>query len=343
MTPLALVAHRRVRWLALCACLLSMTGSASHYTGTYADADGAVIELAHDAQGRFTGRLNTEQGTFALTGYAADDRGGEGVIEAGPDRIPFDIALSGDGGTLTLVLRANGARFTFQRQAHGASAGGAHHGPEQPPTAARPSTATTDPYLGSFRDTQIAVVLEGGGGRYTGRIEANGERYPVQLEASGQELVGTFQVGQDRFDVRIALQGETLVVRTGGATYHLARQPSGSAESVASTGDVPAMLESLHLRAVTIMDETGFSQPVPALTLMVPHDWVAEGSVLWNPRLSCVAAPQATTRRHRPTRRSASPRPRWSRGPSPTSRCPPSRTDACRPTSTGCAATSRRG
>jgi hypothetical protein len=293
MTRLAPAAHRHVRWLALCAYLFSMTGWASHYTGTYADADGAVVEITHDAQGNFTGRLQTEQGTFTLSGYATDDLGGEGVIEAGPDRIPFDVALSGDGATLTLVLRANGARYTFQRQPHGTSSGGAHHGAEPPRTEARPDTATTDPYLGSFRDAQIAVVLEGGGGRYTGRIEANGDRYPVQLEASGQELVGTFQVGPDRFDVRMALQGETLVVRTGGATYHLARQPSGSDGAVASTGDVPAVLESLHLRPVTIMDETGFSQPVPALTLMVPHDWTAEGAVLWNPRLSCVTAPQA--------------------------------------------------
>ncbi len=293
MTRLAPAAHRRFRWLALCAYLLATIGWASHYTGTYAAADGAVLEIAHDAQGRFTGRLHTEQGTFALSGYAADDQGGEGVIEAGQDRLPFDIALSGDGGTITLVLRGNGARYTFQRQATGAPAGGAQDGAQPPPPETRPSTATTDPYLGSYRDAQMAVVLEGGGGRYTGHIEANGQRYPVQLDTSGQELVGTFQAGPDRFDVQIALQGETLVVRTGGATYQLARQPSGSAGSVASTGDVPAMLESLHLRAVTIMDETGFSQPVPALTLMVPHDWAAEGGVLWNPRLSCAAAPQA--------------------------------------------------
>ncbi len=292
MNPLAPAAHRRVRWLALCAYLLSTIGWAAHYTGTYTDADGAVVEITHDAQGRFTGRLHTEQGTFALSGYA-DDQGGDGVIEAGQDRIPFDIALSGDGGTLTLVLRDSGARYSFQRQVHGASVGGAHPGAEPPRTEARPSTATTDPYLGLYRDAQMTVVLEGGGGRYTGHIEANGQRYPVQLEASGQELVGTFQVGPDRFDVRIALQGETLVVRTGGATYQLARQPSGPAGSVASTGEVPAMLESLHLRPVTIMDETGFSRPVPALTLMVPHDWTAEGGVLWNPRLSCVSKPQA--------------------------------------------------
>lgn len=289
MTRLALAARRHLRWLALCAYLLSMTGWASHYTGTYADVDGAVVEIAHDAQGRFTGRLHTEQGTFALSGFAADDRGGEGVIEAGPDRIPFDIALSPDGGTLTLVLRGNGTRFTFQRQAHAAPAGGAQPGAAEP----RPAGPTTDPYLGSFRDAQIAVVLEGGSGRYGGHIEANGQRYPVRLEASGQELVGTFQAGQDRFDVRIALQGETLVVRTGGATYHLARQAPGSAGSVASSADPAAVLESLHLRQVEIMDQSGFAQPVPALRLMVPHDWDADGGVLWNPRLSCVSAPQA--------------------------------------------------
>jgi hypothetical protein len=135
--------------------------------------------------------------------------------------------------------------------------------------------------------------LEGGGGRYTGRIDTNGQSYPLQLEASGPELVGTFQVGQDSFDVRLALQGETLVVRTGSATYQLARQASASAGSVASSTDPGAVLESLHLRPVEIMDETGFAQPVTALRLLVPHDWVADGGVLWNPRLSCVSKPQA--------------------------------------------------
>lgn len=287
MTHLALAAPRRIRWLALCAALLSTTGWAAHYTGTYADATGAVVEIAHDAQGRFTGRLVTPEGAFALSGHA-DERGGDGVIEAGSDQIPFDVALSGDGGTLTLVLRGNGARYTFQRQTEGGSVGGPQHGQGTPPPA-----TTTDPYLGHYRDAQMAVELEGGGGRYTGHIEANGDRYPVQLEAAGPELVGTFQVGPDRFEVRMALQGDTLVVRTGGATYGLARQPSGSTGSVASAAAVPEMLESLHLRPVTIQDETGFAQPVPALTLLVPHDWTAEGGVLWNPRLPCVSAPQA--------------------------------------------------
>jgi len=288
MTRVALSARRHARWIALCAYLLTTIGFASHYTGTYADADGALVEIAQDAQGRFTGRLHTEQGTFGLSGYA-DARGGEGVIEAGQDRIEFDIALSADGGTLTLVLRANGMRFDFRRQAHAASAGGAHPGAAQP----RPAGSTTDPYVGSFRDAQIAVVLEGGGGRYGGHIEANGQRYPLQVEAWGQELVGSFQAGSDRFDVRMALQGDTLVVATGGATYHLARQAPTSAGTAGPSGDPPAMLEALHLRPVTIMDETGFKEPVPALTLLVPHDWAAQGGVLWNPRLGCVSAPQA--------------------------------------------------
>jgi hypothetical protein len=74
MNLLPPAAHHPVRWLALCAYLLSTTAWAAHYTGTYADAEGAVVEIAHDAQGGFTGRLHTEQGTFALTGYADDDR-----------------------------------------------------------------------------------------------------------------------------------------------------------------------------------------------------------------------------------------------------------------------------
>ncbi len=292
MTLHAIDARRHVRWLALCVYLLSMTAWAAHYTGTYADSDGTTVEITHDAQGRFTGRWHTQQGTLVLIGHAADDRGGEGVIEAGSERVPFDIALSGDGRTLTLVLRTNGARFAFQRRAHGTSVGGAQQGTVQPRTEAQSGTQATDPYVGSYRDARIGVVLNGGGGRYTGHIEANGQAYPVQLEASGQQLIGTFQVGQDRFDVRIALEGETLVVRTGTATYHLARHGVTPEASTELSTPVAGVADGLRLRPIVIVDETGFERPVTALTVMMPHDWETEGGVLWNPASSCVLAAQ---------------------------------------------------
>lgn len=86
---------------------------------------------------------------------------------------------------LKLVLRPDGARFTVQRQAHAASAGWVQSDAEQPRTGAQPRTERTDRYLGSYRGMQTVVVSEGEGSRYTGRIEANGQGYPLQLEASG--------------------------------------------------------------------------------------------------------------------------------------------------------------
>ena len=70
------------------------------------------------------GGSHTEPGTFALSGYAAADQGGAGDIEARQDRLPFDIALSGDGGTITLggqtlVVRTGGATYRLARQPAG--------------------------------------------------------------------------------------------------------------------------------------------------------------------------------------------------------------------------------
>jgi hypothetical protein len=272
------------RWALACACLLALTAQASHYTGTYVDADGTAVEIVHDARGTFTGRWRTQQGTFGLTGHAADDLGGEGTLEAGSERVPFDITLSPDGMTLTVLLRDRGARFVFRRQSHEAPAAPPGPAPVQPP-------ATADALVGSYRDAQIEVVLTGGGGRFGGRIATNGQTYPLRLEASGTGLIGTFQVGQDHFEVRMALEGDTLVVRTGSATYRLARQAAGTSSAAPSPPE--ALPATLRLRPVPILDETGFDRPVTALTLMVPHDWTAAGGVLWNPTLSCASAPQA--------------------------------------------------
>ena len=186
--------------------------------------------------------------------------------------------------TLTVLLRDRGSRFVFRRQSHEAPAAPPSHAQVQPP-------ATADALVGSYRDAQMVVVLTAGAGRYGGRIEANGQAYPLRLEASGPDLIGTFQAGQDHFDVRISLQGDTLVVRTGSAIYRLARQAAETSTAPPTPpGAVPA---TLRLRPVPILDETGFDRPVTALTLMVPHDWAAAGGVLWNPALSCAWAPQA--------------------------------------------------
>lgn len=139
----------------------------------------------------------------------------------------------------------------------------------------------------------------------------------------------------------MALQGETLVVRTGGATYHLARQAAGTPGSDASSSGPAAVLASLHLRPVAIMDETGFTQPVTALRLMAPHDWVAEGGGLWNPRSTCLLAPQAyyqTASTDETFRIATIAMETWTIANFPVPN--PSRRGACGPTSMGSAATS---
>lgn len=45
--------------------------------------------------------------------------------------------------------------------------------------------------------------------------------------------------------------------------------------------------DALRVREVLIIDQNGFERPVPAARILVPHDWQAQGGVMWNPNSPC--------------------------------------------------------
>lgn len=44
---------------------------------------------------------------------------------------------------------------------------------------------------------------------------------------------------------------------------------------------------ALRVREVEIIDQNGFERPIPAARMLVPHDWQAQGGVMWNPTSPC--------------------------------------------------------
>lgn len=90
--------------------------------------------------------------------------------------------------------------------------------------AAGAAVAQQDPLLGTFSDGQLQVSLQGTGGQYSGQMSFQGQTYPFNAQGNAQRIDGSFHVGNDSFPFGAGMQGDALVLVTGGATYTLARQ-----------------------------------------------------------------------------------------------------------------------
>lgn len=84
-----------------------------------------------------------------------------------------------------------------------------------------------DALAGSYGDGRLSVTVQGGAGQYAGEIHLDGQAFPISAQGTPERIDGTFAVGADRFPFSAGLQGDVLVLSTGGATYHLARQAPG--------------------------------------------------------------------------------------------------------------------
>ncbi|MBX2881606.1 MAG: hypothetical protein KTR32_16795 [Granulosicoccus sp.] len=58
------------------------------------------------------------------------------------------------------------------------------------------------------------------------------------------------------------------------------------------TLSLSATADTLKLKAVKIMDPTGFASPLWASSSLIPADWVSEGGVIWNINGDCSGGPQ---------------------------------------------------
>ena len=84
-----------------------------------------------------------------------------------------------------------------------------------------------DALAGSYSDGRLSVTIQAGAGQYAGEIHLDGQTFPFSAQGTPERIDGTFAVGADRFPFSAGLQGDVLVLSTGGATYHLARQTTG--------------------------------------------------------------------------------------------------------------------
>lgn len=254
--------HSRFRSLLLLILMTLWSAAlASHYTGTYTDPSGMTVILQQDAQGDFQGQWFTaDGGLYKLQGNAFSDALGEGTAQSASETLNFNLTMSPDANTITFYVAGEAAaiqEIAFTRQSHDGTfrPEPAPLSPEpevspQPPVTpdktqvnpldppqdepavnpldpggeAQNPLAVQDPLVGRYSDGQLAVTFEGGAGQYSGQIVLNEQTYPLEAQGSAEQLEGTFRAAGNPFTFTASLQGDTLTLMTGGASYVLERE-----------------------------------------------------------------------------------------------------------------------
>ncbi len=222
--------------------LVSAPAHAQTFTGTFTtqnDQGGTVaLVLTQDARGNVTGTLSGAGNTFQVRGVL------EGAATVGSLTNPqfpsmfFQAELAGTELVLTLVAAGpdNQPDFSqtqevrFQRQ--GTAAGG---GLGQMLGGAE---GTADPWVGSWSDGNLTLTLEGGGGRYTGGAQLQGQRYPVTASGSNDRISGTYEYAGQHLPWQAQIQDGIMVMQVDGQTLRL--QKGGAAQAVQPGGPAAA-------------------------------------------------------------------------------------------------------
>jgi hypothetical protein len=87
-----------------------------------------------------------------------------------------------------------------------------------------PATAAED-YVGKYESEKLQVEIAKDSGEYVGRIHLGQQEFPLKAHENAAGLSGTFASQGDTYDFTASLQGDTLTLLTGGATYTLKRPP----------------------------------------------------------------------------------------------------------------------
>lgn len=87
------------------------------------------------------------------------------------------------------------------------------------------NTPAINPFSGTFRGKDIALILQGDG-NYTGTLEFQGKSYPTKATAQGNRLKGTFNVNGTDFEFVATLQEMTLTLESGGQSYSMLKDPA---------------------------------------------------------------------------------------------------------------------
>lgn len=129
------------------------------------------------------------------------------------------------------------------------------------------------PFVGTFSDGQITLVLQRGASGYTGQVQAGDETFPLQAQAlPATQIQGTYTYRGQPMPFQAQLQGTTLTVTdTDGTVYALQRQ-----------GGAPPDRKAAGQSALAGSGEPGSSgeageigDPSWGLHFMPPEGWTA--------------------------------------------------------------------
>ena len=81
----------------------------------------------------------------------------------------------------------------------------------------------SDALTGRYHGERFDLVLEGGGGRYTGYVTFGDQRFEVFARGSAEGLEGSFESVDGSFSFTAALDGDTLTFVTDGVEFTLRR------------------------------------------------------------------------------------------------------------------------
>lgn len=268
-------------------------GFPQDFSGTYTleTSDGLnTLSLTQDAQGNVTGTLKSDDGvTFDLEGVIKETFVA-GIITANERASYFKAQLVGQGLKLS-VIPLNGENqpdysqareFVFTRQGGGAAprepaslAPPVEGRPADNPLARPAASGSQDPLLGTFADDRLRVELKGGGGKYQGQMQLQGQTFPLSARSTdGRTLKGTFASGGNNFEFSATLEGATLTLSTGGATYrlrrHLATHPAATPANPLAGG------KSAAARPASATSGNEVNDPYLGVRFTVPQGWKHE-------------------------------------------------------------------
>lgn len=85
--------------------------------------------------------------------------------------------------------------------------------------------APSDPLAGTFANEKLSLVLKSDGGqKYSGVIKMGGNEYPATATGDPKALKGSFISGGQSYEFTAALNGNELVLSSGGKDYALTRK-----------------------------------------------------------------------------------------------------------------------
>lgn len=81
----------------------------------------------------------------------------------------------------------------------------------------------SNPFVGTFTDGRVTVTLEPGGPGFVGRLELEGDSYPLTAQLAGETLSGSFRAAGGTFSFMATLNGSRLMLVSDGIAYALER------------------------------------------------------------------------------------------------------------------------